>query len=183
MKISGMQQLIFISGMSSCLQLCAMQPATEPVLTYTEPVATYDVGFNEKLEITPSLVQPQGHKFLVIAAAQHQAGKKISRPRSLIDLSLAESSTTPKIALANKADKNVGNVGMEEMNDKNDKDETLSASSEHFSVEVEVGQEGSCFHCRSHVKSKKIAGYIAATVGGLALSTVFPPAAVIAFIH
>ena len=156
MKISGMQQLIFIGGLSSCLQVCAMQP-----IPVTEPVATYDVGFDEKLEVTPSLVQNQGDKFLVIAAAQHEANKSMNRSRSSIELSMAAMPATSKIITVDKADKNIGTE------EANDKDETLSTSSEHFSAEVEVGKKGSWFHCKTHCKSKTIAKYAATVAGGL----------------
>jgi hypothetical protein len=73
---------------------------------------------------------------------------------------------TPKVMTVNKADKN---IGTEENNDKNDKDETLSASSEHFSAEVEVGKKGSWFHCKTHCKSKTIAKYMA-TAGSALLA-------------
>jgi hypothetical protein len=154
-----MQKLILIGGLSSCLQVYAMQPVTEPI-------ATYNVGFNEKLEITPSLVQDQGHEFLVIAAARHEADRCIERSRSSLDLSTATMPVTPKVMTVNKADKN---IGTEENNDKNDKDETLSASSEHFSAEVEVGKKGSWFHCKTHCKSKTIAKYMA-TAGSALLA-------------
>jgi hypothetical protein len=153
MKMSGIQKVMFIGGLSSCLQVYAMQPVTEPV-------ATYDVGFNEDLEVTPSLVQNQGHKFLVIVAAQYKAGKGIEMSRSSLDLSMAETPATSKVVTVDKADQNVGTE------DSSDKDETLSASSEHFSAEVEVGKKGSCFHCKTHCKSKTLAKYGATALGG-----------------
>jgi hypothetical protein len=150
MKISVMQKLIVIGGIGSCLQIYAMH-------LVAEPIATYEMGFNEKLEITPSLVQNQGHKFLVIVAAQRQAGKGIERSRSSLELSAEKTPATSKITSADQ------NVGTEESSDK---DETLSASSEHFSAEVEVGKKGSWFHCKTRCKSKTLAKYGATALGG-----------------
>jgi len=158
MKISRLQKVMCIVGLSSCLQARAMQPV--PV---TEPVATYDVGLNEKLEITSVPVQDDQHKIFAIVAA-HQGvscAKTIERSRSSLDLSRAATPITPNVITIDRTDKSVGTE------ENNDKDETLSASSEHFSAELEVGKKGSWFHCKTHCKSKTVAKYMATAAGGL----------------
>lgn len=154
MKISCVQKIVFISGFISCLQVYAMQ-------SIAEPVKTCDVGCDEKLKITPSLIQDPEVKFLVIMAAQHEASKSLEKSSSSLNLRLSEMSAASK-SIIDKADKNVGTE------ENSDKDETLSSSSEHFSAEIELGKKGGgCFYCKSHCKFKTIAKDMAKVGGGI----------------
>lgn len=150
MKLSYVRLLMVASGLCAMSQIRAMEgPAT------SELEAKRDVELSENLEVaTVFPTDDQRNNVLVIAVARYE--KALERKSSL-----GATPVTLEIARIDKADKNVGTE------ENNDKDETLSASSEHFSAEVEVGKRGGWFHCKTHCKSKTVAKYVTTAAGGL----------------